>query len=56
MKLRRVIVTYLLLHELLLQRLEARVAVAAEQPQKLALDARCVGRARTDGSAVVASL
>ena len=49
-----------MLHELLLQRLEARAVVAAEgaeaQSQKLALDARRVGGARADGSAVVASL
>ena len=53
--------TCLLLHELLLQRLEAGVAVAAAegaeaQPQKLALGARCVRGAGADGSAVVASL
>ena len=53
--------TCLLLHELLLQRLEAGVAVAAAegaeaQPQKLALGARRVRGAGADGSAVVASL
>ena len=50
-----------MLHELLLQRLEAGVAVAAAegaeaQPQKLALGARRVRGAGADGSAVVASL
>ena len=54
--------TCLLLHELLLQRLEAGVAVAAAaegteaQPQKLALVARRVRGAGADGSAVVAPL
>ena len=53
--------TCLLLHELLLQRLEAGVAVAAAegaeaQPQKLALGARRVRGAGADGSAVVAPL
>ena len=50
-----------MLHELLLQRLQAAgVAAAAEgaeaQAQELALDARGVGGAGTDGPAVVAPL